>query len=64
MFQTLARTMGAHDVLRARCAACGHEGRWTRTQAFAAFGADATPFDVRRRLKCSACGSDHVDAAI
>ena len=64
MFQTLARTMGPHDVLKARCAACGHEGRWTRAQAFARFGPDASPHAVRRSLRCLACGSDRVDAGI
>jgi endogenous inhibitor of DNA gyrase (YacG/DUF329 family) len=64
MFQTLCRTMGAQDVLTARCAACGRQARWTRPQALARFGPDATPFDVRRRLKCAACGSGAVQASI
>lgn len=64
MFQTLARTMRAHDVLTARCEACGRQARWTQAQAFRAFGPDASPFAIRKRLRCGACGSDRIDAGI
>ncbi|WP_372784811.1 hypothetical protein [Phenylobacterium sp.] len=36
--------------------ACGHQVTWTCGQAFARLGPDAMPFDIRRRLSCTACG--------
>lgn len=54
MFQTLERVMGPTDALRARCG-CGHEAVWPWREAFRAFGAGATPQDVRRRLTCRPC---------
>lgn len=64
MFQTLARTMNAKDSVTARCEACGHQARWTQAQAFAAFGPDASPYAVRRRLRCSRCGGGAIQAWI
>lgn len=57
MFETLARVMLAPaDRLRLSCEACGHATIWTRREAFARFGADASPFAVRRRSTCGQCG--------
>lgn len=43
-------------VLRLACGACGHEARWPRQRALAAFGPGATPPEVRARLVCGRCG--------
>jgi hypothetical protein len=66
MFETLARVMlSPGDRLKMRCAACGHRAEWSRAQAFAAFGADASPFVVRRALVCGACGETrHLEVTI
>jgi hypothetical protein len=56
MFQTLRRRMGGSETLKITCEACGHEVTWTQAHAFRVLGPDATPFEIRRRLACSACG--------
>ena len=56
MFQTLHRMMANAATLKIACEACGHEATWTSAQAFKRLGPDAAPFDIRRRLVCSACG--------
>ena len=56
MFQTLARTMHPHDTLRIACEGCGRSAGWTRTEAFQRLGPDATPADIRWRLRCDGCG--------
>jgi hypothetical protein len=56
MFQNLHRMMAGAATLKITCEACGHEAAWTQAQAFRLLGPDATPFDIRRRLACSACG--------
>lgn len=55
MFQTLARTMAPADTLKVECG-CGRRTTWTRAQAVKAFGEDASPADIRRRLRCTDCG--------
>ncbi|MBI1198513.1 MAG: hypothetical protein GC203_11680 [Phenylobacterium sp.] len=55
MFQTLARTMEPSAVLNIACA-CGRRVAWTRPEAFSRCGPDTTPPDLRRRLRCGACG--------
>ncbi|MCR5879536.1 hypothetical protein [Phenylobacterium sp. J367] len=57
MFQTLRRMMSPQDTLRIRCGACGREAAWLCGEAIARLGPDATPMDVRRRLRCGACGA-------
>ncbi len=58
MFETLQRVMSDDaDSLNLRCEACGHGARMSRARSFAAFGADASPFEIRRRLICTACGA-------
>lgn len=54
MFQTLQRVMGPSDALQAACR-CGHRKTWPWREAFAVFGPDATPVDVRRRVRCAPC---------
>lgn len=56
MFETLARVMSPTDTLTLTCEACGHASELTRRAAFAAFGPDASPYMIRRRARCSACG--------
>lgn len=58
MFQTLLRVMQSpSDTLKLECAACGRRTTWSREEAFARLGQGATPYDVRARLRCSACGA-------
>jgi len=57
MFETLERVMVAQaDRLKITCEACGHAAIWSRRDAFGLFGPDASPFTVRRRSRCRACG--------
>ena len=57
MFETLGRVMVAPTAtLKLDCEACGHRRTYSRTQAFAIFGIDASPFVVRRRSVCAQCG--------
>jgi hypothetical protein len=58
MFETLDRVMTSpHDTLKLRCEKCGHRDEWTRDQAMATLGGDASPSLVRHRLVCGACFS-------
>jgi len=52
--ETLSRSMRYHDRLKVKCR-CGHEGSFSQAEAVQVFGADATPYDIRKRLRCSAC---------
>ena len=56
MYESLARVMQPDDTLKLVCDACGHHATLMRKAAFARFGADATPYTIRRRAKCAACG--------
>jgi hypothetical protein len=57
MFETLGRVMlAANDTLKIECETCGHRVEWSRRDAFALFGLDASPFVVRRRSRCANCG--------
>lgn len=58
MFQTLLRVMQSpSDTLKLRCGSCRRMATWSRDQVFARLGQGATPYDVRGRLRCSACGA-------
>jgi len=56
MYETLSRVMQPKDRLKLACEACGHRAELTRKEAFVLFGAEATPFMIRRRSKCVVCG--------
>jgi hypothetical protein len=56
MFQTLHRMTASAGALKIRCAQCGHAVAWPRAEALRRLGSDATPADLRRRLRCGACG--------
>ncbi len=61
---TLDKSMRYHDRLHVRCR-CGHEGSFSQAEAVAVFGPDATPYAVKRRLRCSACAEvGHVEVWI
>lgn len=53
-YETLTTAMRYHDRLKIACA-CGHKADFSQAEAVAVFGPDATPFDIRRRLRCSRC---------
>ena len=55
MFQNLGRVMRYQDKLKVECA-CGHKAEFSQKDAFQVFGEDAAPYDIRQRMKCSACG--------
>ena len=57
MFQTLHRRMANGQTLKISCSGCQHTTRWTWSQAFSRLGADATPMEVRTKLRCSLCGA-------
>jgi len=59
MYESLARVMQPNDTLKLACDACGHRAALGRKEAFARFGADATPYTIRRRARCAACGERH-----
>lgn len=54
MFQTLGRSMAFNETLKVKCA-CGHEAAFSQKDAMILFGEGATPYDVRRRLRCAVC---------
>jgi DNA-directed RNA polymerase subunit RPC12/RpoP len=56
MFQNLNRMLVAGGTLKIRCDACGHQVTWPKSFAVERLGGDATPYELRRRLACSACG--------
>lgn len=57
MYPTLARTMSSPtDALQIECGACGRRASWPRAVAFDRLGPSAMPCDIRRRLRCAACG--------
>ena len=58
MFQTLHRSMRSQDTLKLLCEACDRRTTWTHREAVARCGPDATPMDIRRRLKCQGCGAE------
>jgi hypothetical protein len=60
MFQTLSRSMAPGETLKAECG-CGRQASWPQAQAMRVFGPDATPYDIRRRLRCLGC--DRLDWA-
>jgi hypothetical protein len=57
MFQNLHRMMANGGRLNIACEGerCGHTASLDRAAAFGLLGPDATPFEVRRKLRCSAC---------
>lgn len=57
MFQNLHRMMGEAAQLKIACETCEHGVSWTRQQAFLWLGPDATPYEIRRRLRCTRCGA-------
>jgi DNA-directed RNA polymerase subunit RPC12/RpoP len=64
MFETLNRVMSkAGDTLKLRCEACGHRADMTRERSLSAFGPDASPFEIRHRVVCTACGARGQSAA-
>jgi hypothetical protein len=61
LFENLGRTMAPADRLKLACETCGHRAEWDRRTAFRRLGPDAAPFDIRRKLRCGACGDgEHV----
>jgi ribosomal protein S27E len=58
MFQNIRRSLHPHSTLKVQCETCGHLTTWSHQEAVARCGADATPFEIRRRLKCKACGAE------
>ena len=52
--ETLSNSMRYHDRLKITCR-CGHEGSFSQAEAIQVFGPDATPYDIKKRLRCSAC---------
>ena len=53
-YETIGTTMRYHDRLKVK-RACGHEGSFSQAEAVQVFGPDATPYDIRKLLRCSAC---------
>ncbi|KQW67011.1 hypothetical protein ASE17_19675 [Phenylobacterium sp. Root77] len=53
-YETLSNSMHSQDRLKVACA-CGHTSHFNLGEALALFGQDATPYDIRRRLRCRRC---------
>lgn len=53
-YENLGNMMSFNTTLKMKCT-CGHEATFSCKDAFTLFGEDATPFDIRRRLRCSKC---------
>jgi DNA-directed RNA polymerase subunit RPC12/RpoP len=60
MFQMIHRTMNGTKPLRITCEDCGHGVAWNRAEAIERCGSDATPMDLRDKLRCGLCGSRRV----
>ena len=58
MFQNLRRTMAPADTLKIQCEPCGHRVAWPHREAVQRCGPDATPMDIRRRVRCKVCGAE------
>ena len=56
MFQTLHRMMANGGTLQVACEACPHASSLDRDVAFRLLGPDASPAEVRAKLRCSGCG--------
>lgn len=54
-YETLGTVLRYQDKLKIECGRCGHKAEIGQRDAIALFGGDATPFDIRRRLRCSRC---------
>lgn len=59
MFQNLGRTLSHHQTLKIECTSCQHRAAWPREKAIELLGEDATPYDIRHRLRCGQCGDRH-----
>lgn len=53
-YETLGTTLRFQDQLHVSCA-CGRRAEFSRADAIRLFGEDATPYDIRKRLRCSRC---------
>jgi DNA-directed RNA polymerase subunit RPC12/RpoP len=57
MYETLEKIMlAATQTLKLRCEACNHTAELSRRDAFARFGMHASAYQIRRRVRCQACG--------
>lgn len=53
----LGKAMQPHSVLVLACHRCSHVAVWSRAEAMARCTGEATPFEVRRKARCSQCGA-------
>ncbi|ODT86697.1 hypothetical protein [Phenylobacterium sp. SCN 70-31] len=60
-FETLGNMLGPSETLKVKCRACGRVTAFPVKLAIRAFGPDATPYDVRRKARCTACRARHPD---
>jgi hypothetical protein len=57
MFETLGKVMRSQsDTLKVECLNCGRRKTFTQAEAFKSFGPGAAPYDVRGKVRCTACG--------
>jgi ribosomal protein S27E len=56
MFQNLRRSMAQSATLKIECESCAHRTEWGQAEAFDKLGPDASPYEIRRRLRCNKCG--------
>lgn len=54
-YETLGTSLRYQDKLKIECGHCGHKAEIGQRDAIELFGEDATPFDIRHRLRCSQC---------
>jgi DNA-directed RNA polymerase subunit RPC12/RpoP len=64
LFEMIHRTVSDERPLRIRCEDCGHGARWGRAEAIRRCRAEATPADLRDKLRCGQCGSRRVRFSI
>lgn len=60
--QTLGQALKGARHFQVNCYACQHYAIWPVRSALKVFGENATPYIVRKRLRCAVCGSKSVDA--
>jgi hypothetical protein len=58
---TIERIGRLKGPLTITCPGCGHRVTWTAAEAVRRLGGECMVTDVRRRLRCAACGAASAD---
>ena len=64
LFEMVHRVVSDERPLRITCQDCAHAVAWGRGEAIRRCRPEATPIDLRDKLRCGQCGSRRVLFAI